>query len=451
MEIDATPLYKEAVRIQENESERSHVVWRIRIHLANGKTIDPISSVAVNLWRRYKDSYGDEITVTAVVGLGDYAREIYPNRSNIEITLVKLGGVEASVGVNANKSVRATRYHAVLLTLDQSPTIAQGAESNSQDSLNLGQLMDVNFQLIEKPLVKLGFSQTGGTYRDITIGDALKSNVSQNIEKLGAGSSEKILGMEVVPADNLDKKAQVQITDGTRMVDVPDYLQKKYGLYNSGLGSYVQDRIWHIFPLYNTMQFKSRTRTATLVVMPKRKFTGIERTYLVEDLSTSILVTGNTSFTDDAGTRMINTGNGVRYVDANTLTEAVKAKSNSATLRRSDAVKEFVGAESSTGTNHIAVSKSRIVSNPFHEFSHIAAKNGGLFTCNWQNSDINLLQPGMAMKILYMDKDQVKTIYGVLLQAEQYSVKDVAFTSESFNTQAILRIFVNAQLTPNDE
>ena len=454
MEIEHTSLFTDAKAIMASGKTTANVSWEIVVHYDNSEDAEvlvPIHLQSVNIIRDYVGDFADTVTVSMLMGLGDYAHLVYPNRVRLEVTLIQRQLQEGSGELDNSAPQISERFKAILIDTQQAPTIAQGQEHNSRHALNLTQVITVNFQLINKAVEQLRVQATGAIYRGVVPKDALTAIITNALGRVKVDDTRKILGVEVMDVDNLSKLEQLVIPHGTRVVDVPGIVQERYGVYNSGLGSYIQGSNWFVFPLYDTQVFNKRDATITLLIMPKRKFSNIERTFTVEDGSVTALVTGQTGFQDDSGTNTLNIGNGARFISADNLMETpVSTGGNKARISRKSNNREFV-AEQDAPLNHVAFKDRRIASNPFPVYSELAAINGGMLRCVWQNSDASLVQPGMSAKIIYVDGDDVKSIYGIVHRVSHVSHNLGAIGEPRYKGNTMLDIFVNGQIELIDE
>ena len=70
------------------------------------------------------------------------------------------------------------------------------------------------------------------------------------------------------------------IPHGTRLVDIPKYLQESQrGVFGSGLSSYYRDGYWYIWPSYDTTRFTKEEIRLTIINVPQTRFPGMERTF----------------------------------------------------------------------------------------------------------------------------------------------------------------------------
>lgn len=443
-EIEDTPLYREAQDIIANGQTGTNFGWRVIIHYGENQTMHPLRTLALNNVRDYGKAFTDVTTLTVMMGLGKYARRIYPNRNQLQITLQKLPQAELSESGNGDSAIESERFSATLIDQDRSPTDGQGAEANDEEVLDLSDIVQVSFQLFNKSLEQVRMMAVGGVFRDTKVDALLRSMLTKESQKADVDDERAVVGVDLVPVSNKDTHKQIVITHGTKLVDVADFLQKRYGVYNAGLGSYIQNKYWHIYPLYDTRQFEDRQQTMTILVMPKRKYSDIERTYRQNGDSLTVLMTGETAFKDDSGSNYLKEGNGARFSDASKVMDSVATtQGNKAIISRARNNSEFLADKRPDGINHVPVANNRITSNPFPIYSELASRNGGLFKGVWQNSDPKLLLPGMMVRIVFSDQGETKELYGVLHGAEHVSVAIGDVTSEKFTTHSVVYVFVN--------
>ena len=448
MEIEYTPLYKEAMLVINNGATTAMIGWSAIIHYGTD-TYAPQQVVSVNFIRDYVSSFTDEITCTIQIPLGVYARLIYPNRLDLQITLTKVPLGEISNTVNPDDPIQSERYSALLIDGVRSPTVGQGTEVNDQNSLDLTQIIDVNFQLYDKALEQIRVMLSGGVCRSTTVQDAITTILTNQAMSAVVDDKRAVSGIDMVDADNTDEKGQIVITHGTKLIDVVDFMQARVGVYNAGIGNYIQNKFWYIYPLYDTSSFNTRIKTLTILILPKRKFASIERTFRVNGNSLTILITSETGFKDDSGSNYVAHGNGVRFADASTLMDVGSSTSgNKLLLKRDSNNSELVSDTAVAGINNAPVSTSRITANPFVEFSQLALKKGGGFKCVWENSDSSLITPGMAAKVIYSDNDGIETIYGIVHVVTSISQRASGFSNAKFTNKTALTLFMNTQVSP---
>ena len=284
--------------------------------------------------------------------------------------------------------------------------------------------------------------------RKASVTDVLLALLSKETQRVDVDSVQVLKGVDISPASNREVKEQIVVTHGTKLVDVADFLQKRIGVYSTGIGAYIQDKHWFVFPLHDTTQFEDRQSTLTMIVLPKRKFNAIERTYRKEGDSLTVLVTGETGFKDDSGSKYLNEGNGARFADASKLMEhSVSTVGNKAVMARGKNNSEFITDTRTGALNNAPVPSQRITANPFAVYSKLSSRNGGVFKGVWQNSEFSLIFPGMVCKVLYSDEDGTQELFGVVQRVDHISHKEGDFGNQKFSNQSVITVFVNRPTT----
>lgn len=449
MEIEKTPLWKDAQDIIINGEDVAKVSWSAIIHLNNeeNEIYIPLSVIAVNIRRDYNASYADEITCTMLIPLGKYARRIYPNRNNLEITLTKTHLKGFTRYTNKDIPPDVEKYSATLIDEDRAIVEAQGKESNDEYSLDLMNLADIHFQLYTKSVEQIRMMTVGGSFRKTNVSDVILSLLTNEPKRAKIDKKLLLEGVDLIPASNKETKEHIVVTHGIKIFDLSNYLQNKYGVYSSGLGSYIQNKMWYVFPMYDTTQFEKREKNITILVLPTSKAPEIEKSFRKKGDSLTVLVSGETAFKDDSGTLYLNDGNGVRIGDATKHLEGYSTtKDNKTKIERVKNNSEFITEQRENELNNLLLSGDRITANPFVVYSNLLSRKGGVYKCTWENSDPSLIFPGMLGKIIYFDKDQIKEIYGVILGSNTSSVKIGDMSSNRHITNTLLYVFVNLKV-----
>ena len=443
MEIEKTPLYKEVLEVIRNNDKKAHIGWNATIHLDDAGTVyTPLQVTSVSIRRDYVSGYSDEISCTCLIPLGKYSRKIYPNRNHLQITLYKAPLLENSNQMDFDSEVEAERYTAVLIEdTSSNKTDFQGTETNDEYAMDLVDLLEVNFQLFNKSLEKIRMSTLGGVFRKVKVFDFIETIVTKQATSIKVDEKRVVEGIDFIPVSNEKPIEQLVVTQGTKLIDLPDYVQKKYGIYSTGIGSFIQDKHWYIYPLYDITRFEDTQRTCTIFILPKRKFPEIERTYRKKADSLMILCTADVSFSNESQVKYIDQGNGERFTDSARVLEGYNTtQGNNTKTPRGKNNNELISEKTDTELNNTPMSKDRITSNPFNSFSKLSSRKGGLLKILWQNSNLSLVEPGMVTKIVYFDEDEIKESFGTILGAMHVCNKigDVSSKKHMVNTQLLI-------------
>jgi hypothetical protein len=423
MEIENTALYSEVVKVTTNTSLPVHYRYDAVLYpVDDGGSYSVIKVVALDINQDFEGKYGDELLLKALIGAGKYAYHIYPYKDNIDVVIIKTPLTEVGDQVDASSPMTVKRYRGILIDTGSPTMTKNGSGQADEQSMDIANIVEIHFQLLDKALEKLRYVDAGGTLRYTTVEDALKGMMTSMSQSVTVDKKTVVLGVDMVKASNATQRTSIVIKHGIPIVHLPAYFQKECGgVYNAGMGHYYMDGIWYLYPCYDVTRFNSTTRTAVIINLPENRFPHIERTYRKDANNLVILATGKIQHQDKSSIAQMNLGNGARYTDAAAmLTSAVTVKNNKALISRGAFNSEYTAQTRSDGANYAPVSGSTINANPFEEMSKLAKRMGGVMAIEWQNSNPDLLTPGMMVRILYLENDQINQLDGVLLKAHTY-------------------------------
>lgn len=444
MEIESTSLFREINAIVNSPSKPVHYYWTAEIH-ANGQTYKPMKLLSIDFVEDYEGSYADEIFVELAISGGMYAKRLYPFQDLIDITLFRNPLREQGDTTDTEAILETERYTATMIDAGNPMLEANGMNSPSEEALDLTNVFNITFQLVNKSLEQLRMMSVGGIYRDATVEDVIKGVLTTESKKVKVEGSRMPKGVDMVSASNKTKRDHVIIPHGTKLVHLPEYIHRKCGgVYSSGMGYYLRGDYWYVYPCYDTTRFNSAPQTLTIINVPTNKFPQIERTYRRDGSNLVIMATGEVRFSDDSEVQQLNLGNGVRFADADKFMEGfTTTKGNKTVASRGSNNSEFISIQRANGNNNVHMSTTPISANAMVEYSKLARRQGSVISLVWENSLPNLLFPGMMVKMLYMDNDEIKTVYGVALKAHHYvQSKGQGVTDGRHICRTMLAIFV---------
>lgn len=453
MQIEDTPIWQEVIDVVENGPTTTNITYWAIIHYEEGKDYTPLHVTSVVDVRDYTNNFVADVDVTVLMPLGKFARRIWPNRRKLELTLFRGPILEIEAIDDEEKEIKKERFLATLKTTGVAVVENQGMESNDEEILDRANIIEVSFQLRNEAMDKLRAIHFGGVFRQQKLEDTIKAVLTKESKKIQVNQERAIDGVDVVKITNDKEKEQIVFTHGTKLIDVPGYLQKRYGLYNSGMGHHIQDKHWFVYPLYDTTQFNEREVTTTIYVIPANKYFNMERTFKKEGSSVKLIMTGETGFQDDDGIQYLTQGNGHRYTDGTQMVDAMGKTNmdNILTVKRIELNNEYVSEKienlSFPDIYNAPIIKERITSNPFTVLSSLNARRGGYFKGLWQNHDVTLLTPGMMIRIYYYDKENLIEYHGILHRVESVNLKSANFSSKKFTNQAVVYIYIR-RVTP---
>lgn len=450
MELEQSGLYQEVLAVTAAPNP-VHFAWSAIIHL-NGISLDlnPLKLTSYDIVADYEQNYSDVIMVRLLVPAGKYAFKIYPNQSNMDITIIKQPLMETGDTNNTTMPVQQQRFTATMVDKGDPSVTGNGRNSTSEDDLDRTSMVEIDFQLVDKALEQLRMKTYGNIFRYMTVEDVIKHVLTEQSTNILIDNQQAILGVDMVDADNLTKRDHVVIPQGTKVVTVPQYVHEKCGgVYGAGMGYYLQDSYWHVYPCYDPTRFATATKTCTIIIIPENKYPNLDRTYRQDGDNLVILATGQVKTKDNSDSVQLTHGNGMRFADASKMMEGFSTTTNNKSLAARGATNsEFVSVQRPNGMNNVQVSPNRITANPYLEYSVLAQRNGGLIGLVWEHSDPSLITPGMLVRILYLTDDAIEQQYGVTLKAH-HSVQMAApgLTVARHVTRSALSVFTQSQLS----
>lgn len=421
MALEDTGLQLEVRKIVASGAKPVHSQWQSRI-LVGDEIVTPLKVLSIDVERLYDQQYSDRVFLEVAMGLGTYNRRVFPYRQSLEVVLTELplseiGDVELEV-----EPIRTYTYRGVLLeeSSDSMQNNTQGL--HNEETANLMDIKRVRFQLVDKALEQVRTIGVGGMYRREVPANVLRQILTRYSNQVEMDEDERILGVDMVAPDNTDIREHIEIPHGTPLVELPFLLQEEQGgIYSTGLGFYLQEGLWYVYPEYRTDRFGSTPKGLTVINVPPNRYPEMERTYRTTANQVVVLCTGEVIHRDGSDRLQDNLGNGVRFTDSRNVIESFSTtENNKTTVRRGKNNHEYVAFGKKTGIDFTPVIKESVSSNPFSQASKLARRKGATIQLKWENSQWGLLYPGMPVRFLYYQDNLVHEAEGVLLQAHHY-------------------------------
>lgn len=448
MEFSQSPLQREVTRVISDGKSSAYYSYLASL-IIEDKRYNFVKVISLDIVREYYDKTSDYINLVALVPGGTYVKRIYPNRNNLKVEISRIPLAEVGSDKDLDRSPRTTVYKAVMEDTGN-PRIEQNAMNVPDEAaMNLTNLLDIRFQLLDLTYDKLRKIEIGNIYRQLDNEEVMKTVLNEVTTKISIDKEIAGFGVDIVPMKDKSKREHIIIPQGLKAIDLPSYLQEKCGgIYPTGLGQYLQDGFWYIFPKFDYKRFQEVTRTATIINVPAKLLPNIERTYLEEGSDLTILATGVTRFKDNTVIEKKQDGNGGRVTSAEKVFEGfTETKDNKTVAKRKENNKEFIVSETPDKENHAPTEKNSITDNVYTLSSKLAGREGFLIALTWQNSIPSLIYPGMMVKILYLDEFKVREVIGCVIKTHHFSHPEAAgVIGHRYLTHTGLSIFVENTL-----
>lgn len=446
MEIERTSLWREVDRILTSGSSPVHFSLAANINIvATNEKIQALKVIQRDESRDYEQNVTDATIIRLLILAGDYANVIYPHQDRLEITVIRYPLAETGDAGNPTASVRTERYIATLLDQGSPNVEMPGQNAMDRETMNRLPPLEIEFQLLSKAYAKLRTVMVGATHRQTTAGDVVLKELTSKSKALDIDAQLAIRGVDMVPSQNTAVREHVIIPQRVRLTDLPAYIHEHQGgLYSMGLGYYLQNDYWYVYPCYDVQRWNQAEKTLTIINVPNDRLVEVERTYRQNGKNLIVLATDAAHYRDSSGVDQVNNGNGMRFMDASKFMAGfTKQEGNKAIASRVEVANEFISLPRDDGQNLAPVSDNPITANSLFEFSKLAKRQGGLFTAVWSNSNPDLLLPGMPVKIRYVSGVDIREMDGVLLRCHHFTYMDgVGLTTARHKSATTLSIYV---------
>jgi len=458
--IDNTSIYQDIIEIASQPALDTHYRYEVEFWIGDEK-IKAIKVISLDRVRNYSQDHSDVIMLRVAVGLGTYTHRLYPFKQSLSVKLYQKEVLPAGGGKDLDSVPIVSEDYEAILVDAVSPSLVNGTQAaDDEETGDRSDIVTLDVQLIEKVANVQRGVEVGGVFRNTTVQKVIKLLFSAEVdvdkppilpfisqEYIDDQIREAVVGCDIVDCDNTTVYDHIVIPHGTRLVDVPLYLQRVYGVYNSGIGYYYQHGIWFVYPLFNPMRFNDETNHLIIANVAANRMPGIEKSYRIEEPifygKTFIIATGDVVHQDTTETLQLNQGNG--YVMGRTsgmLDRFSDATANVVTVKGDDTTLEGL-VESRSGHNFIRTAKEHISDNTYLQNSRLAKQVGALVQLRWDNSKAKVLYPGMPLRLLYIKGGEVVSLNGCVFQVEeQSSVVESSPSEHRHARNAAITIFV---------
>lgn len=374
--------------------------------------------------RDYIHNIGDHVHIEFVLAAGDFYKFFFPYKDNCYMTITQK---PRNLNNQVIKNVKETKLRYKILYLEKNNVpvnFMETSERMNSTALDLSNFIHVKCQLIDLNLQALRILYTGGVFKKMTYEDILYTTVGADSLKVKVNGKPAIEAIDIVKPDNQAIQPLTVIPDGTPIITLPTYLhESRKGIYSNGLGMYLQNynnkKTWFIYPLFNTALYDTREYKAIFYVVPPQHFPWIERTYIIDNKVIKVVCTADKHYVSDGKTRVVNKGNAFRMSAAKSyMLKPVIMKTTGPVATRSRMNYEVSNGDMNDGLNYGPMSLDEISDNPFSNYSKVNSRYTDMIHLVWNNSNPDLIYPGMPAKFFYLQHDKLVSIKGIIVNTQ---------------------------------
>lgn len=409
------------------------------------KIYKPLKLFNIDFERDYEKAYGEYIKIQTLISYGQWVKILFIARDHLECTLRRIP-LKENKEINEEKDILEVTYDCLpQMTTELQVEVSKMSYIDKFELDNTVSPLMIDFELLDKGLEDLRKVTIGAIGRKVKPEDMIKVTLVKNTKELELNGESIVDKVSVVETDNKEEREHILIPHATKLLDVPNYIHHHCGgVYNSGINTFYQNNELYVYPIFNIDRFEKEERTLTVIKVPENRVMELERSFKIDDKRLTVLAFTESNFSDFTKSKFLKKGNGVRYADSRMfMNKITKTKDNKSIVKRNKVNHEYITKDLEK-QNTVYISHDRIHSNPFKQFSEQSSSFGGIYTFVWQHADINLLYPGMPVRILYSNQEDIKELRGVLLKVHGVvqALKEGIFSSDHLS-QAALFIFAN--------
>lgn len=410
-------LFVDDIRRNADKSGFGH--YGLMLHTPAGN-VDILRLLNVDIFSDFVNNYCREVKATFMIGEGTYRYKVLANINQLEASIYRRNYNPFDSAEIIEDAIFQNRYTVLILDAKDDEMVQENTNPMGQASEDTARYRRVTIQLFETAMEQFRMRSCGGIYRRSAVGDVIKTILMGESSQVDVQSDYKPLGIDMV--DPLDAKLRehIVIPHGMMSYDAPGYIHKHCGgVYSAGLSYFYHNDMWYVYPTYDYTRFHESEWQLTLAIVPQKAMPYQEFTFMRNGTAITAIVTGDVSSVTVGDMSQIQSGNGIRMTDPAALfSDSLKVSGNKVTFERAKANSEFITSPRSNGLNNVTTGDNTITSNRLYETSKVANRQGKILGVTWQNSNPDLLIPGMQIKAMYMYGDTVREIYGVLLSVD---------------------------------
>lgn len=392
--------------------------------------------------------YTPAIFLSLAINKLTYKKSIFPNRKNLRITLLRKRMI--SDNTTDYSDVEKSTYIAKMVDPVDIDYVVNDRELEVEREMELAGDVDVGFQLVELSLPETHVSSVGGIYRKTDLVTLLKVLMAPNLKErvsktvLESPGYNSIRGVQVSPPTNTKVYSIVEVPN-TRLVDLPNVLQRDYGLYATGISSFLLRGFWYVFASRDHTLYSKSDKVLTVFDLPAKETAGIEKTFRTDGGNLSIITTGDSNILDISTNSQFEYGNGLRYFRASDLVDGLHSVSgNKVEMDPVSNRRNFLLYNEGETANYIKWPSSGLFTdNPYPDLSKMSQGVGKYVNITWENSNPLLIFPGMPVRVYYSKNGEITSMDGIVSgMRSSTSLPQTNLTSRNTYTRTALTVYV---------
>lgn len=366
--------------------------------------------------QRFGLSYTDEILMNITLPMADML-VILQNAQDLKLVLNFQQVYHTTTKIIDNKTPIQLNYRVIISNADEllkqftKNEIMVTKDTGRLESIH-GRLHELNLQLMDPDIYEIRHKQFNGLLKNVTIKDAI--HYSANL--LG------IKNISMVEPDNTRVYSSLSLPPMLDISNAFDFLQDRYGIYSKGLVYYYTDKIFYLYPEYETAP---KTDTVVNIYnVPENSYMGARGYhYFDEGKNLHILCNHKAQAKNLAAQSVENKGNyKIALRTDMTLDHIRTVQGDNGTFQKNNALS--CGTTSNRGmVSDVKNARYETSSNnAFQMASDLVKMDCTLLFSGWSKALPNLIKPGTKVIYHYEDSEVYTTRTG-LIEELDYSIR----------------------------
>ena len=407
-------------------------ILEVYIHTAD-RDIKAYKLESFDVIADFNVAYTDRLVAVAVFRTVDVVEHIIPNAANLEMTIVKHTTAEDFI------------YRTKAVIPDE---VIRGLGFGHLSRRHSGQLDIIGLTHIEIH-GKYQFAEiastlaVSGNFLNTAL-DTLLSKVIKHQTKQVTNAAGKTLEEVIIhKLNNAEVYRQVIVPTGTHLLKLPSYLQQKYGLYTTAVGSYLRPfedatSTWWIYPVYGNIVWSDKFPTLRVFVFYDKKADVLYNT-IQRDGNTLLIIAElieHQNPVSDTRPGMRNTS--MTVVDMHKSLETPSAyEEGKVIVSSTDRVKPIKAYNRVDGTDAIAALAPR-TNNFYKAAAALTANTTETLAFKWHRGIQELLIPGMLVEVLLDNGRYVEQSLGRLNTSHSVCTATGTLASEARHVESVI-------------
>jgi hypothetical protein len=314
-------------------------------------------------------------------------------------------------------NILTTRYRAYLHTTESPAVTSPHGDFTGTHLDDLGEICTIMLELRERGYIEFRQYENSGTFRNHTLQEIITGLLSTPIKALEP-LNLKNYSVTMDPPDNSKRYYQLVIPQGVKIINLPIYVQKTWGLYNAGIGNFLHNNMWYLYPLYDITRYDKVSKRMTIINVPKNEALAPQNSYGVVDNEIYVYATGDTFHIDSTDRHLDSVGSGIRMASTgNVVDKFTTVENGNLTVPKNRNANVFYFDKTDTDIENV-VTIPALTSNPYATISKNVSKLGNKVIVVWENSNPALIYPGMPIKFVYKFMGNLYSLNGIIIKAD---------------------------------